>query len=347
MQFKDYYETLGVPRDADEKAIKSAYRKKARQLHPDVNKTDASAEERFKELNEAYEVLKDPEKRSRYDQFGADWERYRQAEPGGASQTTGDFSDWFSGSRGNGRESRGQQHETGGFSDFFDTLFGDTFGKTSTGRTSSRRRARPQPQRGQDHEYPLEISLREAYAGTTRRFDIQIQERCETCQGTGLQGNNFCPVCGGDGTIRRTKTIEVKVPAGVRTGSKVRVAGQGAPGIAGGPNGDIYLNVTIKPDSRFELAGNNLRVEAPVPLYTAILGGEVRVPTMESPVELRIPSGTQNGQTFRLRGKGMTSVNSSERGDLLVKVSVRLPTDLSEHERSLFEELRESRTAKV
>ena len=347
MQFKDYYTTLGVPRDADEKAIKSAYRKKARQFHPDVNKTDASAEEHFKELNEAYEVLKDPEKRSRYDRFGADWERYRQAEPADTSQTTGDFSDWFSGSRGNGRHTYGQQRESGGFSDFFDTLFGDTLGRTSTGRTSTRRRNARQPQRGQDHEYALEISLQEAYAGTTRRFDIQIQERCETCQGTGLKGDSFCPVCGGDGQIRRTKTLEVKVPAGVRTGSKVRVAGQGAPGLAGGPNGDIYLNVTIKPDSRFELVGDNLRTEVEVPLYTAILGGEVRVPTMEAPVELRIPKGTQNGQTFRLRGKGMTSVNSTNRGDLLVKVAVRLPTNLSEHEIELFEQLRESRTAKV
>lgn len=347
MQFKDYYTTLGVPRDADEKAIKSAYRKKARQFHPDVNKTDASAEEHFKDLNEAYEVLKDPEKRSRYDRFGADWERYRQAEPADASQPSGDFSDWYSGGRANGRTSRQQQHESGGFSDFFDTLFGDTFGKTTTGRTSTRRRAQPQPQRGQDHEYALEITLQEAYSGTTRRFDIQIQERCETCNGTGIKGNDFCPVCGGDGQIRRTKTIEVKVPAGVRTGSKVRVAGQGAQGVSGGPNGDIYLNVTIRSDARFELDGDNLRSEIEVPLYTAVLGGEVRVPTMESPVELRIPAGTQNGQLFRLRGKGMTRVNSTQRGDLLAKVSVRLPTNLSEHEAELFEQLRESRTVKV
>ena len=348
MQFKDYYTTLEVPRDADEKAIKSAYRKKARKLHPDVNKTDASAEEHFKELNEAYEVLKDPEKRSRYDRFGADWERYRQAEPTDATRTTGDFSDWYSGGRTGGRDSRSQQQrDSGGFSDFFDTLFGDTFGKTTNGRTSTRRRAQPQPQRGQDHEYTLEINLHEAYAGTTRRFDIQIQERCETCQGTGLKGDNFCPVCGGDGQIRRTKTIEVKVPAGVRTGSKVRVAGQGAPGVAGGPNGDIYLNVTIKPDPRFELDGDNLRTEVDVPLYTAILGGEVRVPTLESPVELRVPRGTQNGQTFRLRGKGMTSVNAPHHGDLLARVNVRLPTHLTEHEIELFEKLRETRIAKV
>ncbi len=342
MQFKDYYQTLGVPRDADEKAIKSAYRKKARQLHPDVNKTDAAAEEKFKDLNEAYEVLKDPEKRGRYDRYGADWERYQQTASSGTTPSSGDFSDWFSG--GTGRGTRYEQHsgDSSGFSDFFETLFGDTFGRTST-----RRRPKPQPQRGQDYEYALEIGLSEAYSGTTRRFDVQIQERCETCNGSGLSGNGFCAVCGGDGTVRRTKTLEVKVPAGVRTGSKVRVAGQGAPGAAGGPSGDIYLNVSIRPDSRFELEGNNLRTDVDVPLYTAILGGEVRVPTMGGSVELRIPKGTQNTQLFRLRGKGMPSLNSKERGDLLARIKVRLPTTLTEQEERMFEELRDSSVAKV
>ncbi len=342
MQFKDYYQVLGVPRDADEKAIKSAYRKKARQLHPDVNKTDAGAEEKFKDLNEAYEVLKDPEKRSRYDRYGADWERYQQTASSGTTTSSGDFSDWFSG--GTGRRTRYEQQtdEASGFSDFFETLFGDTFGRTST-----RRRAKPQPQRGQDYEYALEIGLHEAYAGTTRRFDVQIQERCETCKGTGLNGSGVCAVCGGDGYVRRTKTLEVKVPAGVRTGSKVRMAGQGAPGVAGGPSGDIYLNIAIRPDLRFELEGNNLRTDVDISLYTAILGGEVRVPTMDGPVELRIPKGTQNGQLFRLRGKGMPSLNSKERGDLLARTKVRLPTNLTEREEKLFEELRDSSMAKV
>jgi molecular chaperone DnaJ/curved DNA-binding protein len=344
MQFKDYYKILGVPRDADEKAIKSAYRKKARQYHPDVNKTDASAEEKFKDLNEAYEVLKDSDKRSRYDRYGADWERYQQTAASGTTSSSGDFSDWFSGSTRAGRGTRTDQQtsDSSGFSDFFDTLFGDTFGRTST-----RRRAKPQPQRGQDYEYALEIGLHEAYAGTTRRFDVQLQERCETCHGTGLNGTGVCPVCGGDGYLRRTKTLEVKVPAGVRSGSKVRVAGQGAPGISGGPNGDIYLNITIKPDPRFELDGNNLRTDVDVPLYTAILGGEIRVPTMDGTVELRIPKGTQNGQLFRLRGKGMPSLSSKERGDLLARLKVRLPTKLTDHELELFEQLRDSTVAKV
>lgn len=342
MQFKDYYQILGVPRDADEKAIKSAYRKKARQLHPDVNKTDALAEEKFKDLNEAYEVLKDPEKRSRYNQYGADWERYQQTATSGTTTSSGDFSDWFSGGTGRGTRYEQRTGDGSGFSDFFETLFGDTFGRTTT-----RRRAKPQPQRGQDYEYALEIGLHEAYAGTTRRFDVQLQERCETCNGTGLNGNGVCSVCGGDGYVRRTKTLEVKVPAGVRTGSKVRVTGQGAPGVAGGPSGDIYLNITIKPDRRFELDGNNLRTDVDVPLYTAILGGEVRIPTMDGPVELRIPKGTQNGQLFRLRGKGMPSLNSKERGDLLARMKVQLPTKLSEHEERLFEELRDTSMARV
>lgn len=343
MQFKDYYKILGVPRDADEKAIKSAYRVKARQYHPDVNQADAGAEEKFKELNEAYEVLKDSEKRSRYDRYGSDWERYQQAADSGTTSGR-DFSDWFSGGRSTGRSTRSQQQsgEATGFSDFFETLFGDTFGRTST-----RHRPRQQPQRGQDFEYALEISLADAYAGTTRRFDVQVQERCETCHGTGLNGSAVCAVCGGEGHIRRTKTLEVKVPAGVRTGSKVRIAGQGSPGIAGGPNGDIYLNITVKPDTRFELDGDNIRTDVEVPLYTAILGGVARVPTMDGTVELRIPKGTQNGQLFRLRGKGMPSLNSKARGDLLARVKVRLPTDLSDDELELFEQLRESRTVKV
>ncbi len=344
MQFKDYYNVLGISRDADDKAIKTAYRKKARQYHPDVNTTDASAEEKFKEINEAYEVLKDPDKRSRYDQYGSDWERYQQTTASGTASKSGDFSDWFSGGRRTGRSQRYEQSgsDSTGFSDFFETLFGDTFGRTST-----RQRPRVRPQRGQDYEYALEISLLEAYSGTSRRFDVQVQERCETCHGTGLTGNTVCAVCGGDGYLRRSKTLEVKVPAGVRTGSKIRITGQGSPGIAGGPNGDIYLNVAVRTDSRFELDGDNIRTDVDVPLYTAILGGEVRVPTLDGSVELNIPKGTQNGQLFRLRGKGMTSVNSKARGDLLARMKVRLPDDLNEQEIELFEQLRESRAVKV
>lgn len=342
MEFRDYYKVLGVSRDADEKTIKSAYRKLARKYHPDVNTADANAEDRLKEINEAYEVLKDPEKRAKYDRFGADWERYREAETAGAGTQPNwtDFSDWFSGGRGQRTESQ-RQTTGGGFSDFFDTLFGETIG-----RTQNRRRTQP-PQRGQDYEYPIDVRLRDAYRGETRRFDIQIQERCPTCGGTGLNGHGLCPTCGGEGYLHRTKTLEVKIPAGVRNGSRIRMAGQGAPGVNGGPNGDIYLLVKLLPDPHFEIDGDNLRTEVEVPLYTAILGGEAIVRTLDSSVALTIPPETQNGRVFRLRGLGMPSLKTGKRGDLLARVKVTLPTKLSTEERNLFKQLSEERTAKV
>lgn len=336
MEFKDYYQVLGVSRDADEKQIKSAYRKLARKYHPDSNPDDPSAEERFKELNEAYEVLKDPEKRAKYDRFGKDWERYQQAEDAGYASRPEDFASWFAGTPGGGRVHY-EYRTTGdtGFSDFFETLFGDSFG----GRTTTRERVRRRPQRGQDFEYPVEIPLRDAYHGTTRRFDVQIQERCQSCGGTGMNGIGVCPQCGGAGTTPKSKTIEVQIPAGVRTGSRVRVSGQGSPGVNGGPNGDIYLKITVKPDPRFELDGNNIRTDVSVPLYTAILGGEVVVPTVDSSVALTIPPETQNGRVFRLRGKGMPPLSGGNRGDLLARVKVELPTNLTDEERELFEKL--------
>ncbi len=346
MEFKDYYKILGVPRDADEKTIKAAYRRLARKYHPDVNKGDPQAEEKFKEINEAYEVLKDPEKRAKYDQFGADWERYQQA--AGARAETTDFFEWLFGSR-PGTETRYERRERAGqgFSDFFDLLFGEfgeTFGRTST---RERRQARQRPQRGQDYEHPVEVSLREAYHGATRRLDVKVDERCPACGGSGLNGRGICSTCQGTGFVSRTKTLEVRIPAGVRDGSRIRIAGQGGPGIGGGPPGDLYLRVVLRPDPRFELDGDNLRTEVEVPLYTAILGGEVVVPTLDRPVVLRIPPGTQNGKVFRLRGKGMPSLKSDPRGDLLARVRVVLPTDLSPEERQLFERLRELREAKV
>jgi molecular chaperone DnaJ len=342
MEFKDYYQVLGVSRDADEKQIKTAYRKLARKHHPDSNPDDPGAEERFKELNEAYEVLKDSEKRAKYDRFGADWERYQHAETGGYSAGPQDFESWFSGTPGGGRVHY-EYRTTGdtGFSDFFETLFGDQFG----GRTSTRERRRSQPQRGQDFEYPVEIPLREAYHGTSRRFDLQINERCPSCGGTGMNGRGFCPQCGGSGTVPRTKTIEVQIPKGVRTGSRIRVAGQGSSGVNGGPNGDIYLKITVKPDPRFEIDGNNLRTEVNVPLYTAMLGGEVVVPTVDGSVALTIPSETQNGRVFRLRGKGMPALSGSKpQGDLLARVKIQIPTDLNDEEKKLFRELASHRS---
>ncbi|MCS7246300.1 MAG: DnaJ domain-containing protein [Thermomicrobium sp.] len=340
MEFKDYYKILGVPRDADQETIRKAYLRLARKYHPDVNKSP-QAEEKFKEINEAYEVLRDPEKRARYDRFGADWERYQQAAGGPGTAT--DFAEWFFGTRERAQQRR--QRRSGDFSDFFDLLFGDLGEIFTTG--SERGRTRARPERGQDYEQTIDVTLREAYHGATRRLDIKIDERCASCHGTGLNGRGICPVCGGSGFVTRTKSLEVKIPAGVRDGSRIRIAGQGGPGINGGPPGDLYLRVHLLPDPTFSLEGDTLRTEVEIPLYTAILGGEVTVPTVDRPVVLRIPPGTQNGQVFRLRGKGMPSLRGAGRGDLLVKVKVVLPTDLTEEERQLFQRLRELREARI
>jgi molecular chaperone DnaJ len=340
MEFKDYYQVLGIPRDADDKQIKSAYRKLARQYHPDINKGQAGTEDRFKEVNEAYEVLKDSEKRAKYDRFGADWERYQYAESPGQSGAPEDFSSWFSGTPGGGRVH--YEYRTAGdsgFSDFFETLFGDQFG----GRTTTRERIRTQPQRGNDFEYPVEIPLRDAYSGTSRRFDVQIKDRCPSCGGSGMNGQGACTTCTGSGIVPRNKTIEVQIPAGVRTGSRVRVAGQGSPGQNGGPAGDIYLRINVQSNSRFEIDGANLRTELKIPVYTAALGGEAIVPTVDGSVALTIPPGTQSGRVFRLRGKGMAALSGKDRGDLLARVMIQIPDDLSDEERRLFEELRSLR----
>jgi curved DNA-binding protein len=316
MEYKDYYDVLGVSRDADEKEIKRAFRRLARKYHPDVNPGDSQAEERFKELNEAYEVLSDPEKRSKYDRLGADWKRYQQAggRPGGF-----DWSQWTTGAPGQGGQRVHVQYGTpedledlfGGaspFSDFFSQIFGGMggAGRASPGGFEYRMR----PQRGQDYEQEVEISLPEAYQGTTRI----------------LQKNG--------------RRLEVKIPPGARTDTRVRMAGEGGPSASGGAEGDLYLRVKVAPDSQFERRGEDLYVTVPVDLYTAVLGGQAQVPTLSGPVALTIPAGTQNGCVFRLRDKGMPLVRQPEKhGDLYAKVEVQLPTDLSPRQRELFEEL--------
>jgi curved DNA-binding protein len=306
MEYKDYYQTLGVSRDAEAAEIRRAYRRLARQYHPDLNPNNKEAEERFKALNEAYEVLSDPEKRKKYDQFGRDWQRYQQApgagdfdwgrwqQPGGTGTaytytTAEDVEDLF------GTEQ--------GFSDFFESLFGR--GRPQAGRPSAR------PQRGQDLEHPVEVTLREAFSGTTRLV------------------------------TRDGRQLEVRLPPGVRTGSRVRMSGEGAPGRAGGEAGDLYLVVDVLPDSQFERVGDDLTTEVEVPLYTALLGGEVAVPTLDGTVKLTIPAGTQNGRRFRLRGKGMPQLRQpGNSGDLYAVARVRLPENLNNEERALFEQLR-------
>ncbi|MCA9859317.1 MAG: J domain-containing protein [Thermomicrobiales bacterium] len=348
LEFKDYYEALGIDRSADESQIKAAFRKQARKHHPDVNPGDAGAEERFKEVNEAYEVLSDSDKRKLYDRYGEEWQRYKEAgytgdEPADDARRSGadDFGTWFTGSSG------GYTHtdfsSTSDHSDFFETLFG-SFGGNRRGAETFTRTA-PRPRRGQDIEAEVEVSFDEAFRGTKRRFDIQAEEICPTCGGTGLVRNTICPTCDGSGYIPRIKTIEVKIPAGVHSGSRVKVAGQGGAGDAGGPNGDVYLIVKVADDKRFTREGDNLRSEVDVPMFTALLGGKVQVTTPTGRVELTIPVETQQGRVFRLRGQGMPKLKKSgERGDLLARANVVLPTNLTDREKALLEELRSLRS---
>ncbi len=357
--FKDYYAVLGIPRTASETEIKSAFRTKAREFHPDANPNDPAAEDKFKEVNEAYEVLADAEKRKMYDRFGEDWQRYRDAgvDPDDMSFNRGtgrttyrtnatssdeDFERWFTGGGAPSgswewTESGGFREEGGRFSDFFNLLFGnDGRGGRASTRTS-------RPARGEDLEVHTDITIQEAFEGTNRRMTVNSPEICGTCNGTGMARGAPCPTCNGTGQVSHTKTLEVRIPRGVKTGSRVRISGQGGPGVNGGPNGDVYLLINVIPDPRFEMDGRNIRTKVEVPLFTALLGGETIVPTLSGRVALRIPEGTQNGDVFRLRGKGMPAQGKSTAGDMLVTIQVTLPTGLSEEEKRRFAELRDMR----
>ena len=374
VQVKDYYEVLGVPRTATEKEIRSAYRKLARQHHPDLNPGDKNAEERFKEVNEAHEVLTDADKRKLYDRFGEDWQRYRDAgftgdeqftTPGpsgasgpragrGATFDPNDFNRWYSSQGGDSGGYTFYSTEEGddAHSDFFETLFGgrgspfDRFGGFSSTRTRAQPRARTvRPQRGEDVEVPVEISFDEAFRGTKRQIQLQVSEPCPTCGGTGEVRGQECPTCDGTGFVRRTKMLEVNIPAGIASGKRVRMAGQGGPGLSGGGAGDVNLIITVRPDRRFEREGDNLKTEVDVPVTTAVLGGEVEAPTPTGKVALTVPAGTQSGRSFRLRGMGMPKLRDrkGERGDLLARARVVVPTNPSERELELYEELRQIR----
>ncbi|MEP6774078.1 MAG: J domain-containing protein [Chloroflexota bacterium] len=342
MQYKDYYNVLGVKKAATEKEIKSAYRKLARKFHPDLNPNDLEAEAKFKEINEAYEVLSDSEKRKKYNEFGSDWERYQHTEgaPGGF-----DFSQ-YSQSYGNTGPGGVRYTTTGGegaddFSDFFEMLFGRGTRTSTANPYYSGGRTRTIPRQGEDYQHNLDVTLEEAFTGTQRVLQFDVPEVCPTCGGTGVVNNKVCPTCNGAGTVTRTKRIEVKIPAGVHTGSRVRVGGEGGSGSGGGGRGDLYLKITVLPNSRFERKGDDLYTTVQTPIYTAVLGGEVEVPTPRGTrLALKIPASTQNGRTFKLTGQGMPKLKQPDkRGDLYARIDVQLPTNLGEREKQLFDEL--------
>ncbi len=343
VEFKDYYKILGVDRKADAKTIKSAYRKLARKYHPDVTKGKDT--DRFKEISEAYEVLSDPEKRQRYDTLGPDWQRYAQAPPGGGH---GPFTGQGPGPGGFHVE---YGPEGGGdFSDFFRTIFGDLGGARGGrgGRSSGGRGINIEdlfggaegraPSRGQDVEAQVEISLEEAFSGTRRTFAMELDEPCPTCHGSGNVNGKPCSTCGGTGWQRARRQVDVKVPAGVRTGQRVRVSGEG--GASGGRRGDLYLGVTVAPHPLFERKGDDLVVEVPITAPEAALGVTIDVPTLKGKVTMKIPAGTSSGRTFRLPGYGMPKVKGGGAGNELVKVKIVLPTLLTDQERALYEQLK-------
>ena len=346
MADRDFYEILGLSKNASDSEIKKSYRKLAMKYHPDRNQGDKEAEKKFKEASAAYEILKDPEKRSAYDQFGHD--AFRQGGQGGA-QGFGDFA--------------------GGFSDIFEEFFGGGFGQ------SSRQRG---PARGSDLRYNMTISLQEAYNGKKTEIRIpgytscnpcnatgsadksgpstcstcdghgkvrstsgffSIERPCPTCGGEGYSIKNPCLKCNGSGQVKKQKTISVSIPAGVDTGTRIRISGEGEPGQKGAGNGDLYIFVQVQKDNLFEREEENIFCQIPISITTAILGGEIEVPTIDGKkARLTIPSGTQSETQFRLRGKGMSILRQSRRGDMYVETNVEIPVNLNSKQKSILKE---------
>jgi molecular chaperone DnaJ len=355
MPTKDFYEVLGVDRTASADEIKRAYRALARKHHPDVADNKAEAEHRFKEINEAYEVLSDPQKRAQYDRFGT-------AAPNGGMGGFGDFG--FAG-----------QGFGGGFGDIFDIFFGDRMGAQ---QTQARRSG---PARGSDLRYDLEITLEEAFTGTTREIQFNHLAQCDTCRGSGAAPGTLvvpcdrcggsgvqrsvrqtplgqfvtqstctkcdgegqviqqpCPDCGGRGRREIERRLTVKVPAGVDDGSRIRISGNGEAGIRGGPPGDLYVYLSIAPHALFKRDGADTYVDVPISFPQAVLGAQVDVPSLEGELPLTMHAGTQSGTTFRMRGRGMPSVRGNQRGDHVVTVHVVVPSKISKRQRELLEE---------
>lgn len=349
MAKRDYYEVLGVEKNASETEIKKAFRRLARQYHPDVNPGDKAAEEKFKEINEAYEILGDPEKRNRYDQFG-----HAGFDPNGFG--SGGFGGF------------GNAGDFTGFGDIFEMFFGQTAGQRTHG-----------PAKGADLRLDLDLSFEEAAFGIEKDVELPRLENCPTCKGSGakpgtqpakcphcngagqvrttqrtplgqFQTIKTCPECGGEGRIitspcpecrgrgkvHKVRKLHIKIPAGVDSGSRIRLAGEGEPGLRGGPSGDLYVYVEVKPHKIFRRQGDDIYMEMPVTFVQAALGDVIKVPTLEGKADLKVPEGTQTHTTFRLRGQGITHLRGSGRGDLYVNVVVVIPTKLNEEQRKLL-----------
>lgn len=324
VEFKDYYKVLGVERTASADEIRKAFRKLARTYHPDVAKDKKRAEEKFKEINEAYEVLGDAEKRKKYDELGADWNQ-RGPQPGPGGQAYRSYT-W------RGGDAAGGNFEFGGtgFSDFFEQFFG------GGGRFGGQ--AEPEFEKGQDVEAVLMVTLEEAMKGAIRPITLRRNTACPECNGTGAKGRKVCPTCEGSGVVVKTEEYKVKIPPGVRDGQRLRLTGQGEPGAGGGPRGDLYLRVRMASHPDFRVEGGDVYYDLDLAPWEAALGTLVAVPLLSGSLSIKIPPGTQNGQRLRLKGRGLPGAKS-EPGDLYVVARIQMPKDIGEREKALWEQL--------
>lgn len=363
MAKRDFYEVLGVGKTAGEKELKAAYRKLAKQFHPDANPGDKTAESKFKEINEAYDVLKDPQKKAAYDRFG-----HQAFENGG-----------MGGGRGPGGAGFGPDFNSS-MSDIFEDLFGDFMGgqRGQGGRGRARGRGGNGAARGADLRYNMEISLTEAFSGKTAQIRVPTSVGCETCGGTGAKAGSSpktcgtcggagavrsqsgfftvertcptcqgrgqvisdpCHACGGQGRVTKERTLSVNIPAGVEDGTRIRLANEGEAGLRGGPSGDLYIFLSVRPHEFFQRDGADLFCKVPVSMTVAALGGEIEVPTIDGKkARVAVPEGTQTGKQFRLKAKGMPVLRSSQLGDMYIQVSVETPVNLSKRQRELLRE---------
>ncbi len=354
MAEKDFYKILGVDKSASADELKKAYRKLAMKFHPDQNKDNPEAEEKFKELNQAYDILKDEQKRAAYDQYG---------------------NAAFDGTMGHGGGQRGGGMGGAGFSDIFEDMFGDFMGGRGGARPNG-------PARGSDLQYTMDLTLEDAFKGKEAKIKIPVNDSCDSCNGTGAESGTkpeSCSTCGGAGRVRQqqgfftieractscqgqgtvitdpckkchgagrvrtNKTLKVKIPAGVETGRRIRLTGEGEAGLRGGPRGDLYVMMNIKPHKLFQRDGANLYCRVPITITRAALGGEIEVPTVEGTrAKVKAPAGTQTGQQFRLRGKGMSMIRTDARGDMYIEIFVETPVNLNKKQQDLLRDLDES-----